>query len=310
MNHGSGRRINHSAGQLTARHWRRPAAAAAVVTGAMLVAGCGHQIYGAQPARAPATAAPDVAVAANSGCVQATPVIGRALAILQRLQRGGVTAAGARPVLAASQADISKLARTTSDTVLQENFAEISDAFTAFEAVMLDRNAPAYQTTFSDLHGKLAGFRRICSVGNSGFGADVDGWTAANGSTVLSRSPAAHEGRWSLKVTNAGTSTARTGFTDSQPWVSTTLKGSEQIGLWARAITGAPTLALEVRELSGSTVVGSKQLTMKLGPAFRFGDLTYKVKQPGQSRLSVTVWATGLAPGASLLVDDITIVRA
>jgi hypothetical protein len=64
-----------------------------------------------------------------------------------------------------------------------------------------------------------------------------------------------------------------------------------------------------VRELSGSTVVGSQQVRMKLDSAFRFVHLTYQIRRPGASRLSVTVSAAGLAPGGAFLVDDITIVR-
>jgi hypothetical protein len=37
--------------------------------------------------------------------------------------------------------------------------------------------------------------------------------------------------------------------------------------------------------------------------------LTYRIRRPGASRLSVTVSAAGLAPGRAFLVDDITIVR-
>jgi hypothetical protein len=308
--------------------WRQwaGAAVAAVAAAAAVLAGCGHQSYRAhqisraQPAPAaptpsqnPAVAAPtpsqNPAVAANSGCVQATPVIDRALGVMGQLQRGAMTAAAARPLLAAGQAGIGRLARTTSDDILQENLAETSDAFAAFLAVMQQPNSSAYQQTFADLAGKLAGFGRMCSVGNSGFETGVRGWTAASPGTALSRSPTAHQGYWSLEVTNSGKDPAREGFTDSPSSVTSTLKGTEQIGLWARALTAAPELTLQVQELSGSTVLGSQQATMKLGPTFRFESLTYQVKWPGHSTLKVTVWADNLAPGASFLVDDITIVR-
>jgi hypothetical protein len=330
----------------TARRNRRPAAwrrwagvtvaaAAATVTTAAVLASCGHQSYRphqisqAQPApaaptsqnpaaltpsqnqAAPAAPAPpqNPAVAANSGCVQATPVIGRALGVMGQLQRGAMTAAAARPLLMAGEAAIGRLARTTSDDILKENLAETSDAFTAFLTVLQQPNSSAYQQTFTDLAGKLAGFGRMCSVGNSDFETGVRGWTAATPGTALSRSPTAHQGHWSLEVTNSRKDPARTGFTDSPSSVTSTLKGTEQIGLWARALTGTPTLTLQVREMSGSTVLGSQQVTMTLDTAFRFANLTYQVKRPGHSTLKVTVWADSLAPGASFLVDDITIVR-
>jgi len=291
------------------RRWRAAAAAVTAVTAAAVLTGWGHEVLGAQPGRAPASAAPELAVAANSGCVQATPVIARALSVLAQLQHGAMTSAHARRQLAAGQAETGRLARTTSDDVLQENLAEASDAFAAFRPVMMDRNAPAYQNTFTDLAGKLTGFRRICSVGNSDFGSGTRGWAATGGNTALSRSTTAHGGHWSLRVTNAGTSPAAAGLTDSPSWVSTTLKGSERIGLWARALTGTPTVTLRVLELSGGTVVGSQQVTMRLDSTFRFEGLTYQVRRPGASRLSVTVSAADLAPGEAYLVDDITIVR-
>jgi hypothetical protein len=284
-------------------------AAVIAVAGSALLAGCGQETLAAQQARsAAAAAAIKVATAGNSGCVQATPVVDRALGVMGQLKRGPARATAAQRPLAASQTSISSLARTTSDDVLQENLAELADALAAFRTVMLDPSAPAYQQTYSDLAGKLAGFRRLCSVGNSGFETGNAGWAAANGNTVLSRSPTAHDGQWSLKISDAAGSSAATGFTDSPPWVPSTLRGSEQIGLWARALTGTPILTLQVREMSGSTLLGSQQVTMRLDTAFRFANLTYQVRRPG-SRLSVTVWATGLTPGGAALVDDITIVR-
>lgn len=309
MNHWTRRSTAHRCGQLAAWPRRRATiAAAAVVSTAMLAAGCGHQIYRAQPGQAQATAAQDLAVAANSGCVQATPLVERALGVLGQLQRGTVTAADARNVLTAELTGIERLARATPDDVLQQSLANAFDAFTAFRAVMFDRRAPAYPGTFSNLAGTLTGFQRTCSVANPDFATGTQGWAADNSTTALSRSASGHGGRWSLQVTNTGRSPAAAGFTDSPSWVPSTLKGSEQIGLWARALSGAATLTVQVREMSGSTVMGSQQVTMKLGPAFSFENLTYQIRRPG-SRLSLRAWATGLPPGGAWLVDDITMVR-
>ena len=290
--------------------WIRGVTAAAAAASVALIAGCGHEIAGAQQARAAAAAAATAsAVSGNVSCLRAMPVTERALGILQHYQRGAVTGAQAPRELAAAQADLERLARSTSDTVLQENLAEASDAFAAFRVVMTNRNAPAFPPTYADLEGKLTGFRRICSVGNAGFGTGTTGWVAASANTALSRSATGYEGKGSLQVANAGKSPATAGFTDSPAWVPTTLKGSEQIGLWARAVTGTPMLTLQVRELAGSIVIASQQVTMRLGLAFHFVHLTYQVRRPGTSRLSVTVSAADVAPGAGFLVDDITIVR-
>jgi|HubBroStandDraft_6_1064221.scaffolds.fasta_scaffold380783_2 hypothetical protein len=314
--------MNGWAGGPTARNTRRPAAwprpraaaaaaAVALLAGAAVLAGCGQQVAGPAAGRAatPPAAAANLAAAANSGCVQASPVVQGALGVLTQLQRGAVTPAAARPQLATALTSVEKLARSTPDDVLQESLANAYDAFTAFQAVLQDPAAPAYQSTFSNLLGALSGFERTCSVANSSFTTGTSGWTAANGHTALTRSATAHDARWSLQVANSGQSPATAGFTDSPTAVATTLKGSEQIALWARALTGTPTITLQVQELSGGTVVGGEQTTMQLDSTFRFGYLTYHVRRPGASRLSVTVSAAGMAPGEAFLVDDITIVR-
>jgi hypothetical protein len=237
------------------------------------------------------------------------PVAEEALGVLRPLEHGAAVGAQAQRVLAADQAEVARLAHSTTDTALQEDLAQTSDAFTAFQAVMTNRNAPAYLDTLANLTGTLTGLGRVCSVGNPDFAAGTQGWAAANSNTALSRSPTTHTGRWSLQVTNAGTSAGAAGFTDSPSWVSTTLKGSEQVGLWARAVTGTPTLTVQVQELSGSTVVGSRQVTMKLDSTFQFVALSYQVQRPGASKLNVTVSAADLAPGGAFLADDITIVH-
>lgn len=297
--------------------WRAAVAGVAVVTGAAVLAGCGQEIPGAVPNRAAiAAAANNLAVAENSSCVQATPVVDSALGVLTGLQGGTVTAAGALQPLATDMTELSRMARAAPDDVVQEDLANAYDAFTGFRAVMQNKNAPAYPDTFDLLTGTLSGFQRDCSVvsldpaaGPRG-AAGTTGWAAANANTVLARSATAHDAHWSLRVANAGLSPAAVGFTDSPSSLSTTLKGSEQVALWARAVTGAPTVSLQVRELSGGTVVGSQQVTMRLNSAFRFEYLTYQVRRPGASRLSVTISAAGLAPGEAFLVDSITIVRS
>lgn len=297
---------------------RRVAAAAiALPIGAAVLAGCGHLVMGAGPASAGAgqagTAAsagtPTLAAAANAGCTQAAPVVQSALGELTRLQHHAVTPAQARSSLASEVTVLERLSRATPDSVLQESLANAYDAFTAFQAVMQNPNAPAYSDTFFNLLGTLSGFHRACSVVDSEVADGTSGGAAASAGTTLTRSATAHDASWSLQVTNKGTNAATAGFTDVPSSVSPTLKGSEQIGLWARALTGAPTVTVQVRELVGDTVIGTQQVTMKLDSTFRFGYLTYQVRRPGTSRLSVTVSAANLAPNQAFLVDDVTIVR-
>lgn len=259
----------------TCQHPARPYRArmrrvAAAVTGVLLLAGCGYQAVGAQQEQPAAPVPPAGAVSANSGCLQATPVVGSALGVVRRLQRGSMKAADAWRLLGGGQTALGRLARATTEPVLQANLAQAFDALTVYRAVMLNPGAPAYQQAFANLAGTLTGFGRVCSVGNPDSVTGAGGWAA----------------------------------------VPVTLKGSVQAGLWARAVSGTPTLTLRVQEVSGGSVLGSQQVTLPLEHASRFEGLTYRVLHPGASSLRVTVSAAGLAPGKAFLVQDITVVRS
>lgn len=246
---------------------------AVAVTGVLLLAGCGYQAIGAQQGQpaAPAPPTPPAGdLSANSGCVKATPVVGNALGVVRQIQRGSIAAAGARGLLGAQEASLGTLTRATTEPVLQAYLAQTADALTAYRAVMLNPGAPAYQDTFANLAGTLAGFGRVCSVGSQSSATASGGWAA----------------------------------------VPVTLKGSVQVGLHARAVSGTSILTLQVQELSGSSVLGSQQVTMPLDQTSRFASLTYRVQHPGASSLRVTVSVPGRAPGKDFTVNDITVVRS
>lgn len=245
---------------------RMPRAAAAV-TGAILLAGCGYEATGAPRAQ---PAPPAAAVSASTGCAQATRVVADARGVLHGLGRGSMTPHAASSQLGTQQTAIGGLARATTEPVLQANLAQAYDAFAAFRAVMLNPGAPAYPQTLANLDGTLAGFGRVCSVGAPGAATGAGGWTPA----------------------------------------AVTLKGSEQIGVWAHAVSGAPALTLQVTEVAGGTVLGSQQVTMRLGLASSFATLTYRVRHPGASSLRVSVSADGAPPAQSFVVDGITAVRS
>jgi hypothetical protein len=274
-----------------------------------VLAGCGYRTLGARPVSATASTAANLAVATNSGCVHATPVIERALGVLSRLHDGKVPAVLARRILGSEMAGLEHMARETQSDTLRVTLANAFDAFTAFRAVMLNRNEPAYPSTYANLAGTLNGFQRTCSVVTPDVVTGPSARAAAYGPAALGRSATTHDAPWSVQVMNAWTGQGPAGFTISPPSVATTLKGTEQVALWARAKAGTPLLMLQVRELSGSTVVGSERVTTRLGPAFRFEYLSYRIRRPGRSRLSLTVWAPNLAPGEAFVTDDITIVR-
>jgi hypothetical protein len=243
---------------------------ALTVTGGLLLAGCGYQAVGAQEAQPTATAPPAGALSANSGCVKATPVVGNALDVVHQVNRGSIAAAGARRLLGAQQASLGTLTRATTEPVLQAYLAQTSDALSAYRAVMLNPGDPAYRDTLANLAGTLAGFGRVCSVGSQSSATASGGWAA----------------------------------------MPVTLKGSVQVGLHARAVSGIPILTLRVQELSGGFVLGSEQVTVPLDQTSRFAGLTYRVRHPGASSLRVTVSVPGQAPGKGFTVNDITVVRS
>jgi len=243
--------------------------AVAAVTAAALLAGCGYQAAGTQRAQPAPPGPPAAALSASAGCAQAAPVVADARGVLQRLALGSVTAGQASRLLGGDQAALGKVARVTIEPVLQANLAEAFDAFAAYRAVMVNPDAPAYQQTLASLAGTLAGFGRVCAVGTPGAATRPGGWTAA----------------------------------------TVTLKGSEEVGLWAHAVSGAPVLTLRVTEVSGGSVVGGQQVTMRLGRAPSFATLTYRVRHPGASSLRVSVSTTGAAPGETFVAGDVTVVR-
>lgn len=243
---------------------------AVAVTGAALLAGCGYQAMGAQEAQPAVPAPPAGALSANSGCVNATPVVGNALGVVRRIQHGSIAAAGARGLLGAQQAYLSTLTRATTEPVLQAYLAQTSDALSVYRAVMLNPREPAYQDTLANLDGTLAGFGRVCSVGSQNSATASGGWAA----------------------------------------VPVTLKGSVQVGIRARAVSGTPTLTLRVQEMSAGFALGSQQLTLPLDQSSRFASLTYRVQHAGVSSLRVTVSVPGRAPGKDFTVNDITVVRS
>ena len=134
--------------------------------------------------------------------------------------------------------------------------------------MIFNRQEPGYADALSYLAGTLGGFRLTCSLVNPEFATGARGWAAV---------------------------------------IPTMVKGSEQIAVWARATSGTPLLTLRVRELVGGTVVGSQRATMRLASAFRFDYITYQVRRPGASKLSVTISAASLPPGGAILVDNVTI---
>lgn len=288
---------------------RRKLAAAAGLC-AVFAAGCSQQPYATPTGPPPAPPAQAIALAASSNCVQATPIVGNALGVLASLRAATLAPAAAQAQLARGLAPIEHLVLTTPDDVTRVALANIYDAFSVFQAFVLNSGAPGYQRAFSNFNGSLAGFHHACSVAgaNTAKSAPQD-WATPDAGTLLSRPERTTGEARALQVTNTHRAPGTAGFTDELSWAFPTSEGSEQVGLWARALRGRPVLTLLVRELSGTRLAGHGEVSLKLGARSRFEYLVYRVRRPGVSRLSVSIFAAHLPPGGAFVVDNISMVR-
>jgi hypothetical protein len=286
----------------------------AQATAALAVLGCTLGACGgtapAPRSRVAAATVPGIAASTNAACAKAPRLVAGVVDVLTRLQRGRLTPAAADPLLASQQSALGALVRGTTADVMQEVFTQLYDALSAFRATLNTPRTATYDDTRADLLGQAVGFRRSCPVSNFGFENGAGGWAAATGASTLASSSTAKDGVAGLQVTNGTSAPATVGFTSSPPWVASTLRGGADFSVWVRGVGGSATVTISVRELAGSTTVGTAAATVSAGPAgYVLVDVPYRVHRPGATRLSVTVTAASVAPGAGFLADDAVIAR-
>jgi hypothetical protein len=145
-------------------------------------------------------------------------------------------------------------------------------------------------------------------VGNPGFETDLTGW-ARYGSGVLSRSPDAHSGAAALLITGSTTSTSSFGCTDQPDWVAAVPGAGAHVHVvaWVKGAVGGGIARLRLREFQGTSQVASRNSAdLALSPGWQFITLDYVARAAGNS-LDLRITDDPTAPGASFLVDDVTI---
>jgi hypothetical protein len=149
-------------------------------------------------------------------------------------------------------------------------------------------------------------------VTNPGLETAQTGWTGTyNAVSKVTRSTvAAHHGTWSLRTDSTATVAQPAGVNNVNPvWVTNSVLGKPYTATaWVRASTPGLTARVVLREIAGTTTVGSAQ-----SPAITLSDTawhqvpaTYAARGSGNS-IKMSVLSTNLIQGRYLLVDDLSL---
>jgi parallel beta-helix repeat protein len=147
-------------------------------------------------------------------------------------------------------------------------------------------------------------------VGNPGFEAGTSGWsTAGSGPGVtLARVAGGHTGGWAARLANAGPATG-CGLNDAPNWVGTTAAGTYTATGWFRADASGARLKFRLRELSGSTLVGSRSSSVVLGTGWKRVAVAYTAASPG-STLDLNALVAAAPAGTCFYADDLSVVAS
>lgn len=281
---------------------RRVAIAAPVaLTAIAVLAGCGQT----RPEPVAPTAGDRSALTA---CADAVAVVDQALDTVRQARTGEVGPAAAGELLATTADSLRVIAGQAADSVVGQSVQDLLDSITAYRAVLPDPNLGGYADVETDVHGRLAGFRNVCPVGNADFDEGGTGWAATTSTSTVEGAASGHRDGTGLRLSNSGTSAADIGVRDAANGVGWTWPGSYRAGVWARADTGSPTLSLVLEEKDGNRVVGSAEQSVRLGPDWTFLGVTYHATRKG-GPLTLTVRAAEVAPQAGVTLDDLAIAR-
>jgi peptidoglycan/xylan/chitin deacetylase (PgdA/CDA1 family) len=126
-------------------------------------------------------------------------------------------------------------------------------------------------------------------IANSTFDSNTTGWATGDNSVSLTRvTNQKHSGPSSAQIQNTGFTSRTCALTDSPNVVGKTAAGTYTASLWVRAGVSGATLTLQLRELNGSTLVGSASATVRLSTTWQLVQVSYTVKQPGVTALDYT----------------------
>ena len=148
---------------------------------------------------------------------------------------------------------------------------------------------------------------------NPGLETTQSGWTGIyNGSSKVTRSSAAaHTGSWALRLGSSSGSAAPAGVNNVNPvWVTNSAAGKPYTtGGWVRATTVGTTVRVLLKEVAGSTTVGSAQsATLTLGDTawHRLPTVTYTAQRNGDA-VKTSLLATNLNTSRAVFFDDLSL---
>jgi parallel beta-helix repeat protein len=147
-------------------------------------------------------------------------------------------------------------------------------------------------------------------VTNPSFEQNSIGWNGSNSATI-SRVPGGFDGTFALQCTRASGTTGGFGANDSPNWIaSVPATGSRyRFTAWVRSVSATGSAKLQVREYSGSTLLGTVLSTaVTLSPTWKMITVDYVTATSG-STLDFQILDYPVATGEVFLTDNISIRR-
>ena len=149
-------------------------------------------------------------------------------------------------------------------------------------------------------------------VGNPGFETDTTGWgTVGSGLGVtLTRANEGHSGSWSALMANGAGVTRKCVLNDTPNWVSATTAPGYTASAWVRADTAGKRISILLRELNGTTLVGSRVRRLTLTTAWQQISVQWTPTSPSNTLdLQIFLPKAQAPPGNCFYADDISIIE-
>jgi len=145
-------------------------------------------------------------------------------------------------------------------------------------------------------------------VGNPGFENNTSGWSAGSSQIQLARVSGGHSGSWAARLNNTGGTATTSTLNDSKDWVNNAVAGTYTASLWVRGATSGATLTLRLRQMNGSTVLGSATNTVTLSTSWQQITVSYTVSQSGKTSLDFNAFVNNVpARTTGFYADDAVI---
>ena len=152
-------------------------------------------------------------------------------------------------------------------------------------------------------------------IGNPGFETDTSGWgtaTSGSGVTLTRTTPGRNGSNGAALVANGAATNQRCALNDQPNWVTTTTAGPYTASIWVRGDTAGAVFRLVLKEMNGTTEVGSKSVERPLTTDWQLYTVSITPTAPGTSTLDfwgIMPPAHG-APGTCFVADDASLVKS